>query len=61
MIQTVNIPQEKKIDIIFKYLFDGVSHINEEKFWNELSKKEVSELDVLKKESPLSLDDLKIS
>jgi hypothetical protein len=61
MKKTINISQDKKVDIIFKYLFDGKSHINEEIFWNELSEEEVQELDMIKNESTLSLDELKIS
>jgi len=55
------ISQEEKINIIFNYLFNGKSHIEEEIFWNTLSEKEINQLNEIKKEPKISFTDFQSS
>jgi len=41
---------EKKVNLIFSYLFSTDKSIEEEDFWNKLSKKEFSKLEKIDKE-----------
>jgi len=50
---------EKKVDIIFSYLFgkDGIQR--EEDFWNRLTPKEIVNLEKAEKEESFDFEDLK--
>ena len=55
------ISQKEKVDIIFRYLFDGKSHIEEEKFWNALSNEDINQLESIKNEPTMSFSKFKSS
>ncbi len=61
MITHSKLTPEEKINLIFDYLFNGKKHIEEERFWNELSNSELKNLEKLEAEPSLSFDDLKSS
>ncbi len=50
------LPLEKKVDIIFTFLFDQNTAEKEEKFWSKLTSKEVKRLEKInvKNARPLS-------
>ena len=61
MNQTTHLSLEDKINLIFNFIFNWKSHIEEEIFWNSLSNKEVNELKKIKKEKTISLKELEKS
>lgn len=42
--------QDQKLEIIFSYLFSDKKNLEEEAFWNKLSKEEVIKLEKIEKE-----------
>jgi len=61
MNKNLKISQEKKINLIFQYIFNSEKHIEEEEFWNKLSKNDIKELKEIENEKTISLDELKAS
>lgn len=49
---------EKKINIIFSYLFSLDKSLEEEKFWNTLSEKDIEEIQSVKQEKTFDLASL---
>jgi len=58
---TQPISQEEKVNLIFEYIFDGDKHIQEEEFWNKLSKEDLVELKKVEDEKSISFEVLKKS
>ncbi|MCF7830473.1 hypothetical protein K9M41_00545 [Candidatus Gracilibacteria bacterium] len=54
-----NLTLEKKVDIIFSYLFGEEGIQKEEDFWNKLTPKEVARLEKIEKEELFDFEDLK--
>lgn len=50
---------EKKIDMIFTYLFSDNKAIEEEFFWNNLEKEEINKLQKIEKEEVYNFDNIK--
>ena len=59
MKSSIKLSKEEKIDLIFNFIFNGKSHQKEEEFWNSLSETEAKELEKIKKEDVVSINELK--
>jgi len=47
---TKKISMERKIDMIFKFIFEQTNALKEEAFWNTLQKHEIDEINSIRKE-----------